>query len=138
MFKKILFLANVKTTFRNIVQKLVVGLLLISVGLLIVNNVVFVHTHKMSDGKILIHAHPYNKSQDSAPFKKHDHTSKELFQISHIQLLFVTAIFSVFSAILTANKNIYFYKIPSIHFRYCFRLKGRGPPISCNSHLYQF
>ena len=117
-----------KITFKNKIKKLIAGLLLVSIGMFIVNNVVFLHTHKLSNGKILVHAHPYNKSQDSAPFKKHNHTSKELFQISQIQLLFISAVFSILSIIPVGQKNIYSYNIPSILFNSCFRLKGREPP----------
>lgn len=117
-----------KTTFRKKIQKLVSGLLVFSVGLLIVNNVVFLHTHKLANGNIIVHAHPYNKSQDSAPFKKHNHSSKELFHISSIQLLFITAVFSILCILLTAYKRVYFFQTPTVHFNYFFRLKGREPP----------
>jgi len=117
-----------KTTFKNKIQKLIAGLLIFSVGLLIVNNVVFLHSHKLSNGKIIVHAHPYNKSQDSAPFKKHNHTSKELFHISHIQLLFVSVVFAILIRLSIAYNNIYFNQTPSVHTDYFFRLKGRDPP----------
>jgi hypothetical protein len=32
--------------------------------LLIVNNIVFLHVHKLPNGEIIVHAHPYNKSND--------------------------------------------------------------------------
>ena len=117
-----------KTTFRNKIHKLVAALLVFSVGLLIANNVVFLHTHKLANGNIIVHAHPYDKSQDSAPFKKHNHTSKELFHISSMQLLFITAVFSILCILLTTYKKIYFCQPPSIHINYFFKLKGREPP----------
>ncbi len=118
-----------KTIFRNKIQKLIAGLLVLSVGLLIVNNVVFMHAHKLSNGKIIVHAHPYNKSQDSAPFKKHNHTSKELFHISHIHLLFIGTLFFIFSVLQFIHKNIYLYNSPFTRFIYYFNLKGREPPV---------
>ena len=124
-----------KTTFRNKIQKFIAGLLVLSVGLLIVNNVVFMHAHKLSNGKIIVHAHPYNKSQDSAPFKKHNHTSKELFHISHIHLLFVGTLFFIFGILQLRHKNVYLYNSPLIRFNYYFNLKGREPPVINNSFL---
>jgi len=40
------------------------------------------------DGEIISHAHPYDKSHDTQPFKNHKHTSAELFFLDQIQLLF--------------------------------------------------
>ncbi len=117
-----------KTTFKNKIQKLVARILVFSVGLLIVNNVVFLHSHKLSNGKVIVHAHPYNKSQDSAPFKTHNHTSKELFHIASIHLLFVTATFLILCIQITNYKRVYLYQTPFIDFKYFFRLKGREPP----------
>ncbi len=127
-----------KATFKNKIQKLVAGFLLISVGLLVVNNVVFIHAHKLSNGEVLVHAHPYNKSQDPAPFKKHDHSSKELFHIAHFQLLFFIAVFSIFSIILTGLRNIYFYNTPAIRFNCYLSLKGRAPPMSYTPYSFPF
>ncbi|OYT15398.1 MAG: hypothetical protein B7C24_13235 [Bacteroidetes bacterium 4572_77] len=45
------------------------------------NNVFFIHTHVLQDGRIIAHAHPYSKSEDG---KRHDHARDELFQIDSI------------------------------------------------------
>lgn len=119
---------GMKTTFKNRIQKLIAGILVISAGLLILNNVVFLHTHKLPDGSIIVHAHPYSKSQDSEPFKKHNHSSKELFHISHIQLLFIAAIFSFLYLEFIQQKFIFLYRNPFTKFNYSFRSKGRDPP----------
>jgi hypothetical protein len=121
-----------KTTFLNKIKKLVAGLLVILMGMLIVNNVVFIHAHKLSNGKILIHAHPYNKSKDPAPLKKHSHTVNGLFQISYFQLLFFVPLLRIINILQEKHTNKFFYKTHSVHPIFYFRLKGRDPPfLSC-------
>jgi len=57
-----------KTTTKKRLQKLLTGVLVFAVGLLIANHVVFLHSHKLPDGSIIIHAHPYNKSQEAPTY----------------------------------------------------------------------
>lgn len=45
------------------------------------NNVFFIHTHVLQDGRIVAHAHPYSKSEDG---RHHEHARAELFQIDSI------------------------------------------------------
>lgn len=44
----------------------------------IIIQTVFVHSHLLSNGTIITHAHPYNKQKDSSPFKSHHHSNGEL------------------------------------------------------------
>ncbi len=126
--KKFIFFVTVKAIFRNRIQKLVAWLLILAVGLCIVDNVVFLHSHKLSNGQIIIHAHPYDKSQDSTPFKKHSHTTKELLQISHLHLLFVIFVFLSVLVSFIGHRKDCFFVLPHVCFKYYFRLKGREPP----------
>lgn len=128
MLKKLSFLARVKTIFKHKILRLIAGLLVLAVCLFIVNNVVFLHPHKLPDGNIIVHAHPYNKSQDSAPFKAHSHTTKELFHIANMQLLFITAALFILFTQIANYKRVYLYQTPFVNFKYFFRLKGREPP----------
>lgn len=43
-----------------------------------VNQGVFLHSHRLTNGRIVTHAHPYSKKKDNAPLKKHQHTKEEL------------------------------------------------------------
>ncbi len=119
-----------KATSKNKIHKLIATLLMISVGLFIVNNVVFLHTHKLANGRFIVHAHPYNKSQDSAPFKKHNHTSQELFHIAHLQLLFLIGILTVSCIILAFQITTKIYQPSNYKFKLNFGIKGREPPLS--------
>jgi len=72
-----------KTIVNNITIKSVAWLMIGIMGVLVANKAVFVHSHILNDGTIIEHAHPYNKSTDSTPYKSHHHTKAEFlfFQI---------------------------------------------------------
>lgn len=63
-----------------------------------VNKVLFFHSHIDSYGRIVYHAHPYNKSGDQAPYKTHHHNNTELIisqslynLISSTSIILITA-----------------------------------------------
>jgi hypothetical protein len=45
-------------------------------ALIMLNSVMYRHTHRLPNGKIVSHAHPYQKSSDGAT--NHEHTDEEL------------------------------------------------------------
>ena len=48
------------------------------------------HFHKLSDGTLVKHAHPYKKgTSETTPFQKHQHTAKELLLLHLITQLLV-------------------------------------------------
>lgn len=65
-------------------------LFLISIAGIQVTNVFYFHAHKLADGTVVCHAHPFQKSQDQAPYKSHNHTSREFFYLNHIQVVINT------------------------------------------------
>ncbi len=62
----------------QIISSLVIVLLLSVYGLILVNNSFFYHSHITADGKVISHAHPFNKQSDDKPFKAHQHSKLEL------------------------------------------------------------
>jgi hypothetical protein len=76
----------------KIVKKITIrltGLLIMAAIMGLVANRSFnIHSHRLLNGKIISHAHPFNKSQDSAPFKQHSHSSLELFILEQLETLF--------------------------------------------------
>jgi len=100
------------------------------IGMYVMNKVVFLHSHKLSDGTVIEHAHPYNKSSDSKPFKSHHHTKGEFLFFQNIDTLFV---FVFFTLVLSAgvNKPVgSFYIIKKQVTNYRNQCKSRAPPIS--------
>jgi Na+/H+ antiporter NhaC len=73
----------------RITIKAFIFLMLAIMGLMITNQALFLHLHKMPDGKVIVHAHPYNKSDDTKPFKSHWHSNAELMFFQHLELLFL-------------------------------------------------
>lgn len=120
-----------KTTDKEIAAKLLVLLMIGVMGLQVANQALFLHVHKLENGTIIEHAHPYDKSNDPNPYKSHKHSNAEFSFIQNLEILFhviipiLTFIIvfvrleKVFSRSITnqktISKNIY---------------KGRAPPIS--------
>lgn len=86
------------------------------------------HAHILGNGQVVVHAHPYNKSQDAAPFKKHQHSAPEFIQLSQLQLLFLV---SLFVAVLTAYSRPVHFGCKQFRYDQSFygRRQGRSPPL---------
>ena len=65
-------------------------------GVLITNKAIFMHVHKLEDGSIVVHAHPYNESDNKTPYKTHHHSKTELLLIQSLELLFYFILAAVF------------------------------------------
>ena len=119
-----------KTTVKNIIIKSVTWLVIGMMGMLIANKAVFMHTHKLSDGTVIEHAHPYNKSSDSEPYKSHHHSKAELLFFQNLEILFLI-VFLTFALLALVKKVKYIFYITTRHDLSCIILhKGRSPPIS--------
>jgi hypothetical protein len=97
--------------------------------MLAVNDIVFLHAHELPNGEIIIHAHPYNKDADSAPLKKHHHSTEEYIAIQNIQLLFPFSFF-ILPAVLFYRKINRTVVVQIIIEQICIhRIPGRSPPL---------
>jgi hypothetical protein len=115
--------------FRRI-QKFIAVILLLSSLYVLFNNVYFLHSHYLF-GQFIIHSHPYSKTQDANPIKRHQHSSNSLFLISLMNKLFFTVIFSssFYEAVLKRSIVGYFLlqiRSNSNNSQYLFHL--RAPP----------
>ncbi len=119
-----------KTTVRNIAIKSITLLMIGIMGMFIADKAIFLHVHKSNDGTIIEHAHPYDKSNDSKPYKSHHHTNAELLFFQNLNILFLI-VFLTFALFAFVKKAKYsFYIIPR-HAQTCIILnKGRAPPSS--------
>ena len=85
-------------------NKTVWSVTLIAVFAILVNNVVFIHTHILPDGRVIEHAHPFNstdRNSDSQP--NHHHTSQEFLLLSFI--------YHFFSSVYTLKKRANGWKL---------------------------
>jgi len=116
----------VRNTTKNTFAFLMIGMM----GLLIANKGLYIHTHKLEIGTTITHSHPYDKNQDSQPFKKHHHTKAELMFFENLNVLFLS-VFLIISFISLVRKKIVFIDIEKIYFtQLSFSYQGRAPPVS--------
>lgn len=97
--------------------------------LLITNKAIFLHSHKLNDGKTITHAHPYDTSNDTKPLKAHSHSFLISVLLHITDILFYTNIIGVMLLgmhfLTTFIQRYLDYR--SIEFR--FSLNGRSPPL---------
>lgn len=118
-----------KWTLKNTTLKLVTLLMIGVMGVFIANKAVFLHVHILNDGRIIEHAHPYDTSSDSEPYKSHQHTKAELLFFQNLELLF-TVVFLILVLIAFVEKTKFSFSPPTKHTLGCLILhKGRAPPI---------
>lgn len=95
----------------------------------IVNKGIYTHTHQLSNGEIVIHAHPFNQQDDNTPIKSHHHTSFEYLALSAIDVFNLSVfIFSIVQIIAKTSKKIFYFK-NAIQQTYILFKKNKSPPI---------
>jgi len=117
-----------KRGWKHIGSRLVTLLLVSLIAMLTFNQSMNIHTHVLADGTIITHAHPYNKSNDSAPVKNHHHTLIG-FQILHnLQIIFLSVFIAI--ALIHTAHTIKRNTKENLHFNiaYIHLSPGRAPP----------
>ncbi len=115
---------------KSITVKATSYLLIGLIALLIANKAIYIHTHKLPNGTIVVHAHPFNKSCDTEPFKSHKHTKGELYFFQSIENLFpLLFLISVFISL--PGKKIRRFLFLSQYIPVLLTTHdGRAPPVS--------
>lgn len=80
--------------FRHILKQLLWGICFTLSILLITNNAFFTHIHKLPNGNIITHAHPFNKSENSNS-TQHTHTDFQIFILQQLQLLVLLSLITI-------------------------------------------
>ncbi len=94
----------------------------------IANKSVYLHSHKLANGEIVTHAHPFNQQQDHDPLKSHKHSSLEYLLLSAIDIFNLTIIaFTVVILKLVITTKFYYPKkfIRQLYFHY---KQNKSPP----------
>ena len=106
------------------------GVLLMSCIVLLIsfNNIRYTHNHALDNGAIVTHAHPFDRTGDSSPVKKHDHNRLEMVLISSLSLLVMLTLIVIapgntptVASFLTPSQTIVTGISP--------HTKGRSPPL---------
>lgn len=118
-----------KSFIRNSCIHILPCIMLGIMGLLVANKGFYSHSHKLHDGSIVVHAHPYDKSEDSKPCKSHHHTGIEFMFYENIDILFFV-LFLIF-AFLSCNAKIsYLINTEQVFVQFfSYSHKGRAPPV---------
>ena len=107
---------------------LIVAILISAFLLQVINQSVNLHTHILADGTVIIHAHPYHKTDQSCPVTNHTHTRNELLSLSLLQILFFSFTFLFFYFFKSGIKHRFSIKL---RFYRCLShslLKNKAPP----------
>jgi len=115
---------------KKITIKTIEVVLVIAFTMLIMNSTLFLHSHRLPDGRIVSHAHPFNKTEDSAPFKTHTHTSVEFFFFQHLELLFLSLGILFFCISLAREATIHVPDGFQHHLLVFLPSRSRAPPVS--------
>lgn len=108
-------------------------ILLVFFAALLLNGIVFRHAHRLSDGKIITHAHPY-KPVGSSPYQPNTHTASELYVLELVSNggfvynpVFDFVVLAV--VIFISQKNAFFQHQQRFLTRLYCGLSLRGPPV---------
>ncbi len=111
------------------------ALALIPVIMLLFNNQISNwHYHLLSNGMLVKHAHPYNKSEKpTAPFSNHHHSDFEFFVLGQLSALSLILSFLLFALLIHASLNqaMLFerYRLPYLQQQYLSLKFLRAPPL---------
>ncbi len=117
-------------SYRFRIARLLVGLYV----LVLINGVVFRHAHRLADGTMICHAHPF-KGTPGTQFPNHAHTDDQLIWLDVVDDSFFIVEDSVswtpvlFIIWLLTTTGFVGVTRPSVSVHSAFR--HRGPPMSC-------
>lgn len=109
-------------------QSIISVLYSISRALVFVNRDVYTHTHKLADGRIIVHSHRHEKSNDLEPFASHHHSALEFEFLNFLQTLYWASLrsFSVIS--IPEESNVFRYIDQGYEINIDGSIQGRAPP----------
>lgn len=99
--------------------------------LILANGILCIHSHKLANGQIIVHAHPYFPQDDGKPLPN-THDTNELTILSqffHSTLLIADIFFQDFSAPEKETSNKYLELFAVTVKKDTFYINHRGPPI---------
>ena len=103
-------------------------LLLIIYADQVFNKIFYLHTHMLDSSTVVTHAHPFNKTDETEPYKSHHHSVEQVIYLDNLQFLFLV-FFSVLSLLIFASEKRCFIiassSQPAADIKACY---GRAPP----------
>lgn len=116
---------------RQIRAIVAIGLLPVILGLFF-NAATNQHIHRLPDGQLIQHAHPFKSEESGSPVQKHHHSQNELFWLALIAkvlslLILLTSL--VLALLHQARKKHVRPPAPCLLHPYHLTQKGRAPPL---------
>jgi hypothetical protein len=111
-----------------ILKRVVVGLMLLTMGLMLVNKSLYIHVHIMPDGSLSSHAHPFNRSGETAPDNSHSHSSLDYYFFQDLTILFLISLAGLLLLFVGSRHIRKPLEIPFLAAGYTPLLPGRAPP----------
>jgi len=110
-------------------KRITMALIVLIMGSLLLNQVLYTHTHVLPDGSIVSHSHPFDKAQESKQAGSHQHSTLELFLLQNLQLLFAAVLVSL---VLLRSTSTTYFRVRAIVRSLPILLPvspGRAPPV---------
>ncbi|XWW48613.1 hypothetical protein JYG30_25125 (plasmid) [Fibrella sp. USSR17] len=77
-----------------------------------INSVVFRHAHRLANGQIITHAHPYNLFSKSCPLSANPHTTHELLLLDAVSNAAFIPTFALLVAFLLLPLRFIIHSVP--------------------------
>jgi hypothetical protein len=118
-----------KASLVEITKRYIAIVLVSIIGLVTLNNILFVHVHKLSNGMLVVHAHPFSKSTEATSNQTHQHSKIEFSFIDSLLLLFASSI-ATFAVLALSSKHVlHFRPNPQVSSFLPQRLTNKAPPV---------
>lgn len=115
----------------NIKKKIIISLFFIILGGIIFNSTYFLHTHRTACGKIIVHAHPFNKgAEKDNPISQHQHNKIELNQFNSIDYYIFSQIGISLNLFLDVELELFSKPYLNISSNVYFLYATRGSPVT--------
>jgi hypothetical protein len=113
-----------------IVKKTFAIVLLGIIGLLTLNNALFMHLHRLPNGTLIVHAHPYsNTNQTDDSNQTHQHTKIEILVISNLLLLFSVGVLVLSTSFFQPKLIVRCYSYNLLGLNTLRNISNRAPPV---------
>jgi hypothetical protein len=67
-------------------------MLILIMGIMLVNKVVYTHVHVLPDGSVTVHAHPFSKNTEHNKGNSHQHSNLDIFLLEMMNVLIFSSI----------------------------------------------
>jgi hypothetical protein len=124
------------SNIQKYLQHMLVTSGLVAMMLFSYNNAANWHFHKLGDGTIVKHAHPYQKGTNpDTPFQKHQHSGKEFF-FFHFLSQFIALTITAFAALIIFRVPVSTIRMHNVIGNIQLQLQlirlWRAPPVMMN------